>query len=932
LIAVDQSAAALELLYETISSKRTRNVSQAFLEPIILRFVELSVALRKGKIIKDGLHQYKKIIQATSIQSIEIVVKKFLELSEEKVATAQAQAEKIVINADDDLEAADSPEDILLATVSSEQTKDRTDREVVTPWLKFLWEAYRSVLDVLRNNSKLEVLYQQVVKQAFEFCFKYSRKTEFRRLCELLRNHLQSAAGQYKNVGLLNPIDLSDPETLQRYLDTRFDQLNVAVKLELWQEAFRSVEDVHTLLTVSKRPAKVATMANYYENLASIFLVSGNQLYHAAAWSRFYSLVLQARSVPESELTRISSLLMLSVLSIPASAQSRGIFEIDDQKHRNTRLSGLLNLPKAPTRESLLSSALAKNVLAHVRPEIRHLYKILEVDFHPLSIKNRLAPVIEKIGSDASYQPYVKSLYQVILTRLFQQLSQVYKTVKLEFVFELASFPSPFNTTRADIERFIVMGCHKGEFAIRIDHESASITFKDDVSDHRVRPTESGVKSAASLQKTPSDIVRTQLSTLAKTLLTTVATVDPLYVDFKLTSRKAAIERAIEGLEQENAEILERRREIEERQRNAEAEQIRREEEEAKKRVLKIQQEQQAEQQRLADEQKRRELERIKKEQEAIREEEKRKIAEEINSKGIIKIDVTKLDDLDTNKLRTMQVEQLAKENKDLNERLRIIGRRMDHLERAYRLEEIDLWKKDAEAQDQFDKKAYEARNKALLITSKQQFDEALALKRRLEKIVPEYQSFRAEIEARRKDEFEAKRSLNQKLLQEEKQKRIANVRAQRERDRKRKEAEEREAEEHAAKEAEARAKKEESEKSVYRPGALRRTGAQPPATRTPPPAAAAAAAAATTTTATTTTTSTTQPASSDRKASIFGAGAIGRSGNGPSTPAARQPVNAAPSTADRPAVAASPSTPSSSSAPSAGGKYVPGAFRRPKK
>lgn len=42
-----------------------------------------------------------------------------------------------------DLEAESSPEEMMLSYVSGEKSKDRTDRELVTPWFKFLWETYR---------------------------------------------------------------------------------------------------------------------------------------------------------------------------------------------------------------------------------------------------------------------------------------------------------------------------------------------------------------------------------------------------------------------------------------------------------------------------------------------------------------------------------------------------------------------------------------------------------------------------------------------------------------------------------------------------------------------------------------------------------------------------------------------------------------------
>ena len=60
---------------------------------------------------------------------------------------------------------------LLLSTVSVEDTQDRTDRVLLTPWVKFLWEAYRNVLDLLRNNNKVERLYQDTAQQGIVLCF-----------------------------------------------------------------------------------------------------------------------------------------------------------------------------------------------------------------------------------------------------------------------------------------------------------------------------------------------------------------------------------------------------------------------------------------------------------------------------------------------------------------------------------------------------------------------------------------------------------------------------------------------------------------------------------------------------------------------------------------------------------------------------------------
>lgn len=117
---------------------------------------------------------YKNVAQNTSVGSVEVVITKFLEQSRAKLIEALAKVDELegpaekasvvaldgTANEVEDLEASETPESILLSSVSEEKSRDRTYRTLVTPWLRFLWEAYRTALDILRNNARLEVLYQ----------------------------------------------------------------------------------------------------------------------------------------------------------------------------------------------------------------------------------------------------------------------------------------------------------------------------------------------------------------------------------------------------------------------------------------------------------------------------------------------------------------------------------------------------------------------------------------------------------------------------------------------------------------------------------------------------------------------------------------------------------------------------------------------------
>ncbi|KYK60112.1 hypothetical protein DCS_01246 [Drechmeria coniospora] len=849
LIGVNQVPAALTLLHEHITSKRSRNVPIASLEPVMLLLVELSVEQKKGKLAKDALYQYKNISQNTNIATIELVLKKFIELAVDKVTAAQQKADEVQSSIDataatsniDDLEASETPESILLATVSGEQSRDRTDRAIVTPWLKFLWEAYRTVLDILRNNARLEILYQSTAMQAFDFCLKYARKTEFRRLCELLRNHVQTAA---KYSSQMHAINLSDPDTLQRHLETRFQQLNVAVELELWQEAFRSVEDIHTLLNLSKRPPKNIMMANYYEKLTRIFLVGENYLFHAAAWSRYYTLLRQSSALmasgqgkksdnppaSDADLQKAASFVLLSALAIPviSTTRSRGaMVDFDEaKKNKNSRLTHLLGMAQAPTRSRLFRDALSKSLVNRARPEIRDLYNILEVDFHPLSICKKISPILTKIGADAEMEKYIVPLQQVILTRLFQQLSQVYETVDLNFVESLAQFPEAYQVTRGTIEKFIMNGNKKGDLSIRMDHATGVLSFDSDVfSSSRAGHTGSGAGSAESetgtvqrLQSTPSEIVRSQLTRLVRSLYTTCHYIDPDFNKERLAARNAALARAKAGAAKEHLEILNRKDVIQKRNEEASEIQAKRERENARQKRLREQALQEAEDKRLADELKEREARRIKAEHDRVRKDElKKQIADLKMSDKALDIDLDDLDNLDTNRLRAMKLAQLEREKNDVNEKLRVTARRIDHLERAYRKEEVKKLSDDYAKQVEQDRAVYEKLTAKTLREAEENHKASVELKHRLSRLVPLYEKFRGSLHERRRDEFEkrrrdAERELEKQILARKKEFRDRKLREKREREERERELQE--AEERAAREKEEQRIRDEARKA----------------------------------------------------------------------------------------------------------------------
>lgn len=379
---------------------------------------------------------------------------------------------------------------------------------------------------------------------------------------------------------------------------------------------------------------------------------------------------------------------------------------------------------------------------------------------------------------------YVKPLHSVVLTRLFQQLSQVYDSVKLDQVMQLVSaFKAPYSYTAADIEKFCMHACKRGHVSLRIDHVSRAITFQDDVFAADVHPALASAVETDSvrLQATPSELVRTQLARLAESLDTTLRVVDKKSIEEAQAARTAAIQRALTSADDEHRAVLERKSMMERRKELMRDMTRRKEEEEAHMRAERVRMQAEAEQRRFAEEARRRELEHVRKEMEAAKLEEARKLAQSLKERGGLKLSEEEFASLDTEKLVQLQVEQIEKEKKELNDRLRTVQRRMDHIERAYRREERPLLAADYERQMAMDRDNHKLAHEARVAAARERHQTDLAMKATLASVMPDYDMLRAKVLDKRRAAFKERRAEADRLIEQEKEQRRARIVRERE-------------------------------------------------------------------------------------------------------------------------------------------------------
>lgn len=755
---------ALECLYDALKNRKSRIMKHVH-EMIINKLLELCVEQKKSQMAKDGLYSYRILCQGINIKSWEDTIFYYLKLSEGKVESALEAIHSVVLEIDD-LDQDMTPE-ILLKSVSSEDAQDRKERVILLPWIKFLWECYRNCLDLLRNSHNIR-LYHTLAKNAFRFCVKFSRKSELRKLCNIVKMHaiyMQNKPSWLKT---------NNVETHLMCLDTGFVELDSAIKMELWQDAFKAIENIHVLMSAAKTLQHSKVMAHYYHKVSLVFWKGEEYLFHAAANLRYFSILKeQKKNLSSCDIIKLASRLMLSILVVPPPSVNPAtdlIVETDlTVIHRKTKLlTSLLFLPKCPTRASLIKDAVQLNIIQYLPEELAELFQTLEIN------SDQIFPTISvfvnfiKTWSDGELEEYIPLLQKVHIAKLLFLVSNFYANIKMTKFLTLTGI-----SQMSDLETMLAELARRLEFPLRIDHRNMCVHFSNDFNIKNEKNWDESLK--ADLE--PDANLR-WLTNVHSTLKCAVRQIHPKLEKKESKTIAEEIERRyFREKESYRKFLLQRKTVIEKYKETLEKSRLKKEEDERRCITEKHSQYEAAEKERLQREAEERKLQRLRKEQEEI----KRKLFLEkmetlkknvLGNQIVESLQFENMESFDPQILFCKQVEQLNKERKQLNLRLKRQERHLDHLERAKRIEEIPLLIEQYEKKKGIDEKMWNEAVKNKIDAAYKKREQELRKKNRVLKIKPDLQIFLESVKKRNLESYE-KEMAYVKMLEEERKKRL---------------------------------------------------------------------------------------------------------------------------------------------------------------
>mmetsp|Transcript_26161 Transcript_26161/g.32706 ORF Transcript_26161/g.32706 Transcript_26161/m.32706 type:complete len:455 (+) Transcript_26161:453-1817(+) len=388
-----------------------------------------------------------------------------------------------------------TPEELLL--LANCELDEIIDKNRLIPKIDFHTQISKIILDTLRQNSKLLHVYNQVATNLFNFCQKFNSQREYKRLADTLHNHFQQLVkakknpDQFVNNKIPYPVKLDDPECQKFLLELRKTQIEFAIRMEQWTDAYRTSEIIFTLINKQEKKVVRSHLQTFFTQLSNIFFNSGNYLFHSYALMNQHSIIMKNTTVSDGSKATLSGELVFSALSATLNNRLSNFERLSTnylpkevrKEFENSstvtseilKVAQMLQIKGMPSHASLIQQIFIKNIHnVEGNPNVATLYKLVEFEESPFKISQlgseALRKACEVMPNLSKYAPFIE---KTLAIRILQKCKNFFTNVKFASLSKMMSFFGDWDKIEG-----LLYECNRLGLVMTIaDHSKQVITF-----------------------------------------------------------------------------------------------------------------------------------------------------------------------------------------------------------------------------------------------------------------------------------------------------------------------------------------------------------------------------------------------------------------------------------------------------------------------
>ena len=163
---------ALTLVNDFMKNSKKKTWSKS-MDELMKKYIDIIIEQNHIKYFKEALIFCRSLTQANYIEQFEGIVKKAKELLYEKYKSSSEKYKDSKISHRSLIEEEKESE---FADAYFSDSPNAVEEELFLNEQKFIWEAYKTLLDLTKTNAKLFGLCAQILKDCFSFCGENQRK------------------------------------------------------------------------------------------------------------------------------------------------------------------------------------------------------------------------------------------------------------------------------------------------------------------------------------------------------------------------------------------------------------------------------------------------------------------------------------------------------------------------------------------------------------------------------------------------------------------------------------------------------------------------------------------------------------------------------------------------------------------------------------